>query len=150
MKKLLAPLLCSAFFAAATNALGLAGDLKEPGVAFSQNYPDGARQQVMAALNRPDCKFLKGNFINWHTSLFYAGETKALNLLLADLAKCAGVTLTVLFTSDPVAAEPCDWVVSHDSMRIHFAVRVNLKSDRIKLPDLTLPEVKGPPLPGQP
>jgi hypothetical protein len=144
MKKLLAPLLCAAFFATVTNALGLAGDLKEPGVAFSQSYPDGARQQVMAALNRPDSKFLKGRFINWHTSLFYAGETKALNLLLADLAKCAGVTLTVLFTSDPVGAEPCDWVVSHDSMRNHFAVRVNLKSDRIKLADLALPEVKGP------
>lgn len=148
--KLLAPLLCAALFATATDAFGLAGDLKEPGVAFSQNYPDGARQQVMAALNRPDSKFLKGHFINWHTSLFFAGETKALNLFLADLAKCVGVTLTVIFTSDPVAAEPCDWVVSHDSMTNHFAVRVNLKSNRIKLEELSLPEVKGPPLPAKP
>jgi hypothetical protein len=123
MKRLLAPLFCAVFLATVTDALGLAGDLKEPGVAFSQSYPDAARQQVMAALNRPDCKFLKGHFINWHTSLFYAGETMGLNLFLADLAKCDGVTLTVLFTSEPVATEPCDWVVSHDSMANHFAIR---------------------------
>ena len=148
-KLLLVPLFCALLFATSTDALGLAGELKEPGVAFSQSYPDAARQQVMAALNRTDCKFLKGRFINSFSSLFYAGETKALNLFLADLAKCAGVTLTVLFTSDPVAVEPCDWVVTHDSMANHFAVRVNLKSDRIKLAELSLPEVKGPPLPAK-
>lgn len=145
--KLLAPLLCAAFLATVTDALGLAGDLTEPGVAFSQSYPDGARQRVMAALQRPDCKFLKGRFINSHTTLFYAGETKALNLFLADLAKCSGVTLSVSFTAAPVAGEPCDWVVSHDADANRFAVRVNLKSERIKLPDLSLPEIKGPALP---
>ncbi|PAW73943.1 MAG: hypothetical protein B9S33_22295 [Pedosphaera sp. Tous-C6FEB] len=146
MRNLLAPLLCAALLATATDALGLAGEVKEPGVAFSQDYPEVARQQVMAALNRSDSKFLKGRFINSFTSLFYAGETKALNLFLADLAKCAGVTLSVSFASDPVAGEPCDWVVSHDAHANHFQVRVNLKSERIKLSDLTLPEVKGPPL----
>lgn len=145
--KILAPLFCAALLATVTDALGLAGDLTEPGVAFSQSYPDGARQQVMAALQRSDCKFLKGRFINWHTTLFYAGETKALNLFLADLAKCPGVTLSVSFTADPVAGEPCDWAISHDSMTNRFAVRVNLKSERIKLPDVSLPEIKGPALP---
>lgn len=148
--RLLAPLTFAALLALATDAFGLAGELEEPGVAFSQSYPDASRQQVMAALNRSDSKFLKGSFINWHTTLFYAGETKALNLFLADLARCSGVTLHVIFTSDPIGGEACDWVVSHDSMTNHFAVRVNLKSERIKLADLSLPEIKGPPLPDKP
>jgi len=143
----LAPLLCAALLATAIDASGLAGDLKEPGVAFAQDYPDVARQQVMAALNRPDCKFLKGHFINSFTSLCYAGETKTLNLLLADLAKCPGVTLHVSFTTEPIAGEGCDWVVSHDSDANRFAVRVSLKYDRIKLADLSLPAVQGPALP---
>ncbi len=130
--------------AAAVNGLALAGTLKEPGIAFAQDYPEAARQQVMAVLNRPGSKFLKGSFVNWRTSLLYAGETKELNLFLGDLAKCPGVTLHVSFVADPIPGEPCDWVVAHDSTRNTFHVRVNLKSERIKLPDLSLPEVKGP------
>ncbi len=140
------PLALCLLFTAAVNCLALAGDLKEPGVAMAQGYPEAARQQVMAALNRPDCKFLKGSFINWHTSLLYAGETKALNLFLADLAKCPGATLHVSFVADPIPGEACDWVVAHDAHANSFHVRLNLKSERLKLPDLHLPEVKGPPV----
>lgn len=144
MKHLFAPLFSALLLATATDALALAGELKEPGVAMSQGYPEAARKQVMAALTRPGCKFLKGNFINSHTSLFYAGDTKALNVFLGDLAKCPGVTLHVSFANDPIPGEPCDWHVSHDAHENGFHVRVSLKSDRIKLPDLYLPEVKGP------
>jgi hypothetical protein len=144
MKTWLASLVVAALVATSPNAFALAGELKEPGVAFSQGYPEAARKQVMAALNRPDSKYLKGNFINWHTSLLYAGETKALNQFLDALAKCPGVTLHVSFVADPVPGEPCDWHVGHDAHRNQFHVRVNLKSERIKLPDLYLPEVKGP------
>ncbi len=148
MKSLLAPLLCAVLFATATNAFALAGELKKPNVAFSQDYPEAARKQVMAALNRSDSKFLTGNFVNWHTSLLYAGDTKALNQFLDALAKCPGVTLHVSFVAtDPIPGEPCDWHVGHDAHRNQFHVRVNLKSGRIKLPDLYLPEVKGPVLP---
>lgn len=144
MKIRLASLVVAALVVTSTNAFALAGELKEPGVAFSQGYPEAARQQVMAALNRPDCKFLKGNFISWHTSLLYAGETKALNLFLDDLAKCPGVTLHVSFATDPIPGQPCDWVVAHDAHSNRFHFRVNLKSERVKLPELYLPEVKGP------
>lgn len=113
MKSCLAPWLCAALLVTTTNAFALAGELKEPGVAHAQGYPQAAQQQVMAALKRAGCKFLKGHFLNSHTSLLYAGETKALNLFL-------------------------------DAHSNRFHVRVNLKSERIKLPDLYLPEVKGP------
>lgn len=149
MKTLLAPLLCAALLATTTDVFALAGELKEPGVAHAQGYPQAAQEQVMAALNRPDCKFLKGNFINSHTSLLYAGETKALNQLLGDLAKCPGVTLHVSFATDLIPGQPCDWVLSHDAHANSFHVRVNLKSNRLKLSELSLPEIKGPALPAK-
>ena len=144
MKTLLAPLLCAALLATTTDALALAGELKEPGVAHAQGYPQAAQEQVRAALTRPDCKFLGGRFINWHTSLLYAGETKALNLFLDALAKCPGVTLHISFVEDPILSAGSDWHVSHDAHANSFHIRVNLKSERIKLPDLHLPQVKGP------
>jgi hypothetical protein len=41
----------------------LAGTLDSPGVAFSGDYPKDARDKVMAALTRKDCKFLGGEFV---------------------------------------------------------------------------------------
>ena len=108
------------------NVFALMAELKEPGVAHTTDYPKAAQEQVAAALKRPDYKFLKGHFINWHTSLLYAGDTKALNLFLDALAKCPGVTLHVSFVSDPIPGEPCDWHVSHMAYENKFHVRVNL------------------------
>ena len=151
MKNILAPLLCAALLATATDALALMGELKEPGVALPQDYPKAAQQQVTAALKQPDSKFLKGSFINWHTSLLYAGETKALNQFLDALAKCPGVTLHVSFVATAtIPGEPCDWHVSHDAHENTFHIRVNLQSERIKLPDLYVPSAKGPALPATP
>ena len=69
MKRILAPLFCAALLATATDALALAGELKEPAVAHAAGYPEAAQKLVRAALTRPDCKFLGGRFINSHTSL---------------------------------------------------------------------------------
>ena len=147
MKNLVAPLFFAFLLATAADVRALAGDLKEPGVALPQDYPKASQDQVMAALKRPDCKFLGGRFINWHTSLNYAGDTKALNQFLDALAKCPGVTLHVTFVADPMLHEGSDWHVSHDAHENSFNVRVSLKSDRIKLPDLRVPAAKGPALP---
>lgn len=151
MKTILASLVVAALAVTSPNAFALAGELKEPAVAHAQGYPQAAQEQVRAALTRADCMFLGGRFLNSHTSLLYAGDTKALNQFLHALAKCPGVTLHVSFVAtDPIPGEPCDWHVGHDAHRNQFHVRVNLKSERIKLPDLYLPEVKGPALPAAP
>jgi len=144
MKPSLALLLCAALLVTTFNAFALMGELKEPGVAHAQGYPQAAQDQVRAALTRADCKFLKGHFLNSHTSLLYAGDTKALNQFLDALARCPGVTLHVSFVAtDPIPGEPCDWHVGHDAHRNQFHVRVNLKSERVKLAELYLPEVRG-------
>lgn len=76
----------------------------------------------------------------------YKGDTKALNGMLTDLAKCPGVLLTIQF--DNKFSDPGDWSVSSQpgSTQFIFQVMVNLKSERIKLDELRVPEMNGPPL----
>jgi hypothetical protein len=124
-----------------------AGELKEASVALPAGYPAEATQQVLAALRRPDCKYLGGNFINWHTGLSYQGSTQALSMFLGALAKCPGATVSVSLTRDPLPKEGSDWSVSHEGLGNHFHVRVNLDSKQIDLSKLVIPAASGPALP---
>ena len=141
-------LLSAALLAPTLTALALAGTLTKPGVALPSNFPKDAHQQIAAALRHPDCKFLTGNFVNWHTTLLYGGDTRALNQFLAALAKCPGVTLRVTFVADPVPGATCDWVVEHSAgepltaPENSFQIRVNLKSERVRRAEVLLPENK--------
>jgi hypothetical protein len=133
--------------ALATNAFALAGELREPGLAFPQTFPESARTNLTAALTRPDCTFLGGFFLNSFTNLRYQGETTALNLFLEGLVKCPGVTLSIRFQTDSTPAD-CDWMLAHTADQPHkLTVHINLKSSRINLEKLVLPESKGPALP---
>ncbi|WP_035612093.1 hypothetical protein [Haloferula sp. BvORR071] len=140
-------LACVAFgLALLTRVMALAGDLSEPGIAFPSDFSKPAQLRIMEALKHPDCKFLGGRFVNSFTSLNYAGETKALNLFMEQLAKCPGVVLAVRFKAEGFA-EGCDWMIAHEAGDpCKLTVHVNLKSSRVKLEDLVIPEVKGPPV----
>jgi hypothetical protein len=128
-------------------ALAHAGfDLKKPELAFPAGFPESDRTNIVASLNRPDCKFVGGSFINSFTSLKYNGNTRALNLFLSGLLKCPGTVLGVRFHTDRTS-DDCDWVVSHMAGKPReFAVHVNLKSSRINLDEVVIPDSKGPPL----
>jgi hypothetical protein len=142
-----APIVCLALgLALVTRVLALAGDLSEPGIAFPADFPQPAQLRIMESLKHPDCKFLGGRFVNWSTHLNYSGETKGLNQFLENLAKCPGVALSVRFREDKFD-DGCDWVIDHTSGgdTCQLVVTVNLKSPRIKLADLMIPEAKGPP-----
>ncbi len=120
--------------------------LTEPGLAFRSGYSESARSNLMACLRRADCQFVGGSSLNAFTSLRYSGTTTALNLFLEGLANCPGVTLSVLFQN--TVDDKSDWMVTqnaHEPGRI--AVRVNLKSTRIKLDTLVIPEINGPTIP---
>ncbi len=147
MKTRLAHLACLLMaLGLATNAFALAGELKDPGLAFAQSFPESARTNITAALTRPDCTFVNGRFINWHTSLNYRGETLALNLFLEGLVKCPGTTLSIRFQTESIPADS-DWMVAHSGDEPgKFTVHINLKSPRINLEKLVIPESKGPPL----
>jgi hypothetical protein len=131
----------------ATNAFALAGELKEPGLAFPEDFPESARTNITAALTRPDCTFLGGFFLNSFTNLRYQGETTALNHFLEGLVKCPGVSLSIRFQTESVPAD-CDWMLAHNADEPgKFTVHINLKSTRINLEKLVIPEAKGPALP---
>ncbi len=119
---------------------GLAGDLKTPGVALSTTLSTNIQAQIQAVLERPDCKFLGGQFINFSTTLRYESETAALSLFLEELAKCPETSLTISFSKEFL--EECDWEVQHRPN--HFHIRVNLNSTRMDLEKLALPIITGP------
>lgn len=122
--------------------LGAAGVLDEPGVATPADYPTEARTQVHKALKRKDCTFLGGMWLNAHTSLRYQGKTKALNLMLDDLAKCPGVIVSVSLKK--FAGEDFDWRLSHMGYDNQFHCEVNLSSTRLELEELYIPPARGP------
>src|SRR5688572_26534541 len=97
----------------AGRAFGEMGEVKEPGFALPETFPAAARNGIMAALRRPDCRFVDGTFFNQNTYLRYAGETRALNLMLEDLARTPGCTLSIRF-QDNATRSDYDWLVEHD------------------------------------
>ncbi len=129
--------------ATARFAFALAGKLTRPSIGFVASYPDDARKKVLTALQRKDCKFLGGSFVNEHSYLRYAGDAGSLNLFIGDLVKCPGVTVTVRFKK---LDDKCDWFVSHDADANSFQIQVNLNANRINLEKLILPAIKGPKL----
>ncbi|HEX5176638.1 MAG TPA: hypothetical protein VFV83_06400 [Chthoniobacteraceae bacterium] len=128
--------------------LGLArsGVVLAPSFAAPDGCPPQVMKQVRAALNRGDCKFVRGEYVNRSTHLRYSGGTKALNEMLAELTKCPGVVLTIE-TAEKFNG-PGDWSVSSQpgSNQFLFHVVVNLQSERIKREELRVPELKTVPL----
>jgi hypothetical protein len=126
--------------AAQASVFALAGVLDAPGVSFAKDYPASSRALVMKALNRADCKFLGGSFINWSTTLRYAGGSHALNAFMGDLTKCPHATINIRFRKD---LSDADWEVSHTpSGGDRFDILINLTSQQVKLDELMLPEFK--------
>ncbi|MCD6050656.1 MAG: hypothetical protein K0Q55_2059 [Verrucomicrobia bacterium] len=133
--------------ALATNAFALAGNLDTPGLAFPKDFPETVRTSMTDALTHTNCTFLGGRFVNSYTSLNYRGETVALNLFMEGLVKSPGTILSVRFQTASVPSDR-DWMVTHDADAPHkLTVHINLKSFRINLEKLVIPESKGPALP---
>lgn len=141
MKRLFLVLMVGLLLASSLNVLAMAGVLKEPSVAMPEKFPEEARKQVMAALNRKDCHFLGGNFVNWFTTLRYTSDTKALNLFLDELAHIPGVSLHVSFVEE--FTDESDWQLYHDGMQNSLQVRISMASKRVKLEDLYIPDIHG-------
>ena len=148
MKHLLTPLFCALLLATATEAFALLLILDMPVLSLPADFPSATRSNLMAVLQRPDCKFLGGINFNSNTHLKYGGDTQALNLFLDALTKCPGLTLSIRFYRYD-ETEKLDWALDHSAWREpnSVCVRVNLNSKQIKLDDLAVPATKGPSLP---
>jgi hypothetical protein len=134
-------LLAVALLAGRSDASAMAGDLKQPGVALPTKYPEAIRKKIRAALNREDCKFVSGSFVNWFTTLRYDSDTKALNLFLDDLKNIPQVTLKVSFVKS-IEHESAAWSVHHGAHGNRFHIRVPLDG-RIKIEELYIPDIQG-------
>ena len=148
MQHLLTPLFCAILLATAAESSALIFELDRPGLAIPKDFPVATRTNLLAALQRPDCKFLGGTAFNSDTNLKYGGDTLALNLFLDALSKCPGITLSIRFYRYD-ETEKLDWALDHSAERApnSVCVRVNLNSKQIKLDDLAVPATKGPSLP---
>ena len=131
-------------FALVAHVIAAMSELTEPGLGFPASFPAPARAKVEAVLQRADCKFLGGHWLNSFTSLRYEGETVPLNLFIKSLAECPGITVSIRFDNHSIP-DNCDWVVTQGPFELNkVCVRINLKSSRIKLEDLVVPDSKAP------
>lgn len=124
----------------------LAGELKEPGLAFPSTFSESGRLSLHAALKGNAFQYSGGHFVNSATTLTYRGDTSGLNAFLAGIAKCPGFTLSVRFdSSDYPGTTGTDWVLSHNAHSPdQVFVRINLKSSKLKLEELTIPPSGAP------
>jgi hypothetical protein len=134
------------FAASSLPAWALAGELKQPGLAFPPDFSRALHQQIQTNLTRPECEFVGGHFLNWNTQLNYNGSVTALNQFLAGLAQIPGARIWVHFKSADTA-----WQVSHSSMEpLHFRININPDAPGFHWSDLSLPVIPGPPATASP
>jgi hypothetical protein len=139
MKKLLF-VFCGwlAFASAVVRVYALAGDLDHPSLALPANAPAELHGQLMRILDDKDAKFLRGHFVNAHTTLEYGGSTAALNQMLSKLSRCEGVRVTLRFTRTVGGAA---WTLDHNAWGDARSVniQVNVAAPSTKLEDLNIP-----------
>ena len=128
------------FAASSLPAWAMAGNLKQPGLAFPSDFPQTLHQQIQTNLTRADCVFVSGHFLNWNTQLDYNGSVAALNQFLAGLAQIPGAMILVRFSSADTA-----WQVSHSSMQpLRFQININPDARDFRWSELSLPVISGP------
>ena len=101
----------------------------------------GTQAALKEVLRRPDAKYLQGHSVNWWSSLQYGGDTTALNLMIADLARCPGLAVAVSFQK---LDNDASWMIGQDSNAPKVQVIVNLSSPQIDLERISLPAWSGP------
>jgi len=123
--------------------------LEKPSVAILSSVPKADRDMILKAINRKDCKFIKGGWINKFTRIHYHSDTKALGLFLEGLTKCPGVKVNVGFYRPDKysmwAPENSNWSLFHHASENSFQIKIRLESD-IDLTKLHIPDLKSTPV----
>jgi hypothetical protein len=137
-------LVCAFIALSAISSLAWAalGTLDAPSLGTSKNFSEATYQKVKVVLERKDCKYLGGGWLNANTSLRYGGDTTALNKFVEALSLCPDVKVHVNFFRPSPGGVECDWMVTHDAHTNELVVRINLASEKVKMEDLYLPPVK--------
>jgi hypothetical protein len=129
-------------------SFGLAGDLTQPSLAFPKDAP--YCDAVMKVVMDKSFKFLRGYFVNADTTLEYSGDAASLNAFLAHLAACAGVKVSVSFSSDadgfatPEAVNSdAAWTLRHNAWGDGAAFHVIVNTRLIKESAVAVPKEAG-------
>lgn len=129
---LIAAIATSNFLFAAMGKLERPSFAIRNGIVSKEDY-----EKIVAVLNRKDCKFVEGMWLNSFTTLKYKSETVPLNLFIKELTECPNVIVHVSFyQSEP---QDADWTVSNSADN-RFNICINLKSKAIDMEKLYLPE----------
>lgn len=119
------------------------GELSSPQIALQRNIPEKQRKQILQVLDRKDCNFVGGSWVNSFTRLHYRGNVEALEGFIDALSKCPGVKVTVGFQSKEKTLEwapkNSNWTVFHMPTNGNsFIITVHLDSD-INISSLNIP-----------
>jgi hypothetical protein len=122
----------------AVHARAMAGDLNQPSIAMPAETPSALREQLLAALKDPECKFLDGHFINATTTLNYGGSTPSLNRLITRLAECDCIEVVVTFVKGDAGGP--SWTVNHSGWGAPntFGIQINLAASALNLDQLAI------------
>ena len=120
-------------------ALGAMGEIKTP-MLLVKDQPD-TQAALEKVLRRPDAKYLQGHWLNRWSSLQYGGDTTALNMMIADLALCPGLEVTVRFQK---LENDASWIIGQEANAPKVQVTVNLGSSQIEPERISLPSWSGP------
>ena len=115
------------------------GEIKTP-MLLVKDQPE-TQAALEKALRRPDAKYLQGHWLNSWSSLQYGGDTTALNLMIADLAQCPGLSVAVTFQK---LNNDASWIVGQNGNAPKVQVTVNLSSPQIVSERISLPAWSGP------
>ena len=119
-------------------------EMDSPRLCLSTDYSESGRQQVTAALESDDLKFVRGFSVTRFTTLIYQGDTIPLNKLLGKFSKCPEFSIHVSFKH----ASDCGHYLYGNDFSIHQSgietkvhVIINTASERIDLEKLYLPDI---------
>jgi len=122
------------FLGLCSRSFGLAGDLKSPSLSFPVGFE--GREKIVGVISDKQFQFLRGHFVNAHTTLLYAGDAASLNAFLNQLAACPGTKLSVTFAREE---EDAAWTLQHnawgDANSFHIAVNTaRIAETGVKVP----------------
>ena len=123
-----------------------------PDINFPKDYDKKRGEQIVTILSDKRLVF-QGGLVSywppdWGTTLVYTGDTEALDALFVALQKVKGLHVAVSFSNEPPSSKRYgangSWLVQYRQTRPDLlSIVVNVKSEKVDLEKLHLPEWKG-------
>lgn len=130
----------------------LAGPLDRPGISIPDG--DAVVMKLHEVLSDDSREFVGGHFVNWFSTLTFAGNTEDINKLLDELSKIEGLTMSIRFQSDrglyeqafpsnePHDPHPFDYQIKHEGGR-SIEITIHVSKAGVDLENLRLPDMTG-------